>query len=125
MYFFDVCCFFFFFSSRRRHTRSDRDWSSDVCSSDLLTSEWHRPAAWMAMRTSPSCGSRTSMSSTETGAPTSWNTAPCDFIGPPCGCAWPSSARPAHVLELAVGREREPSAVAADAAHLEATEGCV
>src|SRR3989440_5691283 len=32
-----VLCFFFFFffSSRRRHTRSDRDWSSDVCSSDL------------------------------------------------------------------------------------------
>src|SRR2546428_6044258 len=28
-----------FFSSRRRHTRSDRDWSSDVCSSDLLSSD--------------------------------------------------------------------------------------
>src|SRR5690349_24640120 len=28
--------YFFFFSSRRRHTRSLRDWSSDVCSSDLL-----------------------------------------------------------------------------------------
>src|SRR5699024_11223161 len=28
-------CFYFFFSSRRRHTRSKRDWSSDVCSSDL------------------------------------------------------------------------------------------
>src|SRR3972149_6415671 len=28
--------FFFFFSSRRRHTRFDCDWSSDVCSSDLL-----------------------------------------------------------------------------------------
>src|SRR5256886_2631723 len=28
------CCFFF--SSRRRHTRFDCDWSSDVCSSDLL-----------------------------------------------------------------------------------------
>src|SRR5699024_11960128 len=27
--------FFFFLSSRRRHTRSKRDWSSDVCSSDL------------------------------------------------------------------------------------------
>src|SRR2546421_1520281 len=27
---------FFFFSSRRRHTRSDRDRSSDVCSSDLV-----------------------------------------------------------------------------------------
>src|SRR5690606_39684411 len=26
---------FFFFSSRRRHTRFSRDWSSDVCSSDL------------------------------------------------------------------------------------------
>src|SRR5205809_5995427 len=29
--------FFFFFSSRRRHTRCSRDWSSDVCSSDLST----------------------------------------------------------------------------------------
>src|SRR3712207_9344882 len=28
---------FFFFSSRRRHTRYWRDWSSDVCSSDLAT----------------------------------------------------------------------------------------
>src|SRR3989440_1378160 len=31
----DTFFIFFFFSSRRRHTRSDRDWSSDVCSSDL------------------------------------------------------------------------------------------
>src|SRR5216684_7849494 len=31
----DFYCFFFFFSSRRRHTRCSRDWSSDVCSSDL------------------------------------------------------------------------------------------
>src|SRR3712207_7521000 len=31
-----MCVFFFFFSSRRRHTRYWRDWSSDVCSSDLL-----------------------------------------------------------------------------------------
>src|SRR5258707_1403840 len=30
-----VDIFFFFFSSRRRHTRYWRDWSSDVCSSDL------------------------------------------------------------------------------------------
>src|SRR5690606_40704328 len=28
--------YFFFFSSRRRHTRFSRDWSSDVCSSDLV-----------------------------------------------------------------------------------------
>src|SRR5690554_6053035 len=32
----DSCSFFFFFSSRRRHTRCGRDWSSDVCSSDLV-----------------------------------------------------------------------------------------
>src|SRR5690606_12767533 len=29
------CLCYFFFSSRRRHTRFSRDWSSDVCSSDL------------------------------------------------------------------------------------------
>src|SRR5690606_40805289 len=28
--------YYFFFSSRRRHTRFSRDWSSDVCSSDLV-----------------------------------------------------------------------------------------
>src|SRR5690606_8764867 len=32
--------FFFFFSSRRRHTRFSRDWSSDVCSSDLLNFQY-------------------------------------------------------------------------------------
>src|SRR5205809_1267946 len=45
-FYFVVCCFFifffsfyffFFFSSRRRHTRCSRDWSSDVCSSDLAS----------------------------------------------------------------------------------------
>src|SRR2546429_8449260 len=34
---------FFFFSSRRRHTRCSRDWSSDVCSSDLFQ---HRGYNW-------------------------------------------------------------------------------
>src|SRR4030043_92338 len=29
----------FFFSSRRRHTRCSRDWSSDVCSSDLMQAD--------------------------------------------------------------------------------------
>src|SRR5256885_7194548 len=31
-----VLCWCFFFSSRRRHTRLQGDWSSDVCSSDLM-----------------------------------------------------------------------------------------
>src|SRR2546422_5844407 len=34
----ELCVVFFFFSSRRRHTRCSRDWSSDVCSSDLAGS---------------------------------------------------------------------------------------
>src|SRR5437879_9696759 len=32
-----MICVFFFFSSRRRHTRYIGDWSSDVCSSDLIS----------------------------------------------------------------------------------------
>src|SRR5206468_10029504 len=43
---------FFFFSSRRRHTRSDRDWSSDVCSSDLPWTSDSRTSA-RAPRRSP------------------------------------------------------------------------
>src|SRR6266498_1091031 len=54
---------FFFFSSRRRHTRCGRDWSSDVCSSDLiraafmsdihvgsrtfLEEKWSKVSAWL------------------------------------------------------------------------------
>src|SRR2546430_7369539 len=34
--------FSFFFSSRRRHTRFDCDWSSDVCSSDLIAARMGR-----------------------------------------------------------------------------------
>src|SRR5690625_5494821 len=37
LFYLDVLFFFFFFSSRRRHTRWPRDWSSDVCSSDLVS----------------------------------------------------------------------------------------
>src|SRR5690606_16786540 len=47
--------FVFFFSSRRRHTRFSRDWSSDVCSSDLLilmnVAQSHFPdVAWLLGR---------------------------------------------------------------------------
>src|SRR6478672_12046929 len=41
--------FFFFFSSRRRHTRSDRDWSSDVCSSDLSAVDYAALVAFNCM----------------------------------------------------------------------------
>src|SRR5690242_21141609 len=50
---------YFFFSSRRRHTRLTCDWSSDVCSSDLIARpesfHWSsnrdsRPADWFSPR---------------------------------------------------------------------------
>src|SRR5690348_18339945 len=43
----------FFFSSRRRHTRWTGDWSSDVCSSDLIVRNLHRYAGrilWIVAR---------------------------------------------------------------------------
>src|SRR3989475_7608529 len=45
--------FFFFFSSRRRHTRFDCDWSSDVCSSDLVSGRDARPDTGAARRPQP------------------------------------------------------------------------
>src|SRR2546429_5996757 len=47
-------CNLFFFSSRRRHTRCSRDWSSDVCSSDLCSDE-AMPDSWAMRRNSSSC----------------------------------------------------------------------
>src|SRR5712664_3984956 len=48
--------FFFFFSSRRRHTSSDRDWSSDVCSSDLSLRPSVRMSTWVRSRTWKNAG---------------------------------------------------------------------
>src|SRR5438067_8695870 len=44
--FFERVRLVFFFSSRRRHTRSKRDWSSDVCSSDLDVTSPSRTRRW-------------------------------------------------------------------------------
>src|SRR5690606_40078201 len=41
----------FFFSSRRRHTRFSRDWSSDVCSSDLCAMNYHGNPCWYELGT--------------------------------------------------------------------------
>src|SRR5204862_5826531 len=49
---------FFFFSSRRRHTRSLRDWSSDVCSSDLCPAS---PRSWISASIA-ACRSRSTAS---------------------------------------------------------------
>src|SRR3989440_2450764 len=102
----------FFFSSRRRHTISDRDWSSDVCSSDLWTSRacwagcgvprrprqhW-RPLCWMpgvACSTAPCamwCGPSCLLSGTPVGcSPTSPGRSRSRWsrIWPRPGAAWP------------------------------------
>src|SRR5207245_5021397 len=53
-------CSVFFFSSRRRHTRCYRDWSSDVCSSDLVSRPcWFRKPA--RARNRSSCSSMASL----------------------------------------------------------------
>src|SRR5690606_16307733 len=58
--------FNFFFSSRRRHTRFSRDWSSDVCSSDLTADL--PPLGWRTYRIVPveaAPASETSLSATD------------------------------------------------------------
>src|SRR6202048_2274749 len=50
---------FFFFSSRRRHTRSTRDWSSDVCSSDLEREGFEPPIGLHLCRISSAVHSTT------------------------------------------------------------------
>src|SRR5699024_11881099 len=54
IHYFTYLLFFFFFSSRRRHTRSKRDWSSDVCSSDLYLDELKENASESLDFSSPS-----------------------------------------------------------------------
>src|SRR5690606_17942545 len=55
-----LLCVTFFFSSRRRHTRFSRDWSSDVCSSDLTamrsSSETMQRASTSTTYTAPALG---------------------------------------------------------------------
>src|SRR6266536_3315340 len=45
--------FVFLFSSRRRHTRSTRDWSSDVCSSDLVVPGGRSPDGTVGAAVAP------------------------------------------------------------------------
>src|SRR6266699_7070489 len=74
---------FFFFSSRRRHTRCGRDWSSDVCSSDLR-------ACWSPRASGSRAGSSASRP---------WTASPSSSPPPPgrsttCGAAPPTAATP-------------------------------
>src|SRR5437868_15231280 len=63
-----VVVFFFFFSSRRRHTRSKRDWSSDVCSSDLLIVDVPGGSGFAATSTINGAGTVTAVTVTNPGS---------------------------------------------------------
>src|SRR6185295_14167409 len=67
--------FFFFFSSRRRHTRYWRDWSSDVCSSDLSCATSRAPSiptsAWRTAGRRRRGSSSSAWSTWDRGAPLS------------------------------------------------------
>src|SRR6266511_6131888 len=86
---------FFFFSSRRRHTRFSRDWSSDVCSSDLA---------------SPPCRDRASRPRRGGEAAALWSARPSDRrarseerrVGKECSCRW----SPYHLKKNAKGDVR-------------------
>src|SRR6266508_1738149 len=83
--------FFFFFSSRRRHTRWPRDWSSDVCSSDLRG---------VARRARPPWRRRTARPPRSPGRP--------PHRSPPGGPGRsPSRSRPWWPLRLPVPRSRD------------------
>src|SRR5256884_5727813 len=70
----------FFFSSRRRHTRCSRDWSSDVCSSDLI---WAPP--------------KNSLNSSSKSPPPSPSPPPCETSASPAPCGWlPNSPACGH-----------------------------
>src|SRR3989449_383009 len=67
---------FFFFSSRRRHTRCSRDWSSDVCSSDLVTAGDTRTYTITVSNAGPSDATSVTLSDTWPGGFTRGTTTP-------------------------------------------------
>src|SRR5207253_5450210 len=83
----------FFFSSRRRHTRWPRDWSSDVCSSDLSR---------RSARSAPACARRASSSRRSRPSASTGSTARC---ATPSATRCASPSRPTRSEERRVGKE--------------------
>src|SRR3989454_6614798 len=81
-----LLCFFFFFSSRRRHTRLQGDWSSDVCSSDLMIRHTRLQGDW----SSDVCSSdlRNAYDKTEFLASTDERFRPVNLNNGPDGCLY-------------------------------------
>src|SRR5207253_4649108 len=78
--------FAFFFSSRRRHTRWPRDWSSDVCSSDLEWNGRFRDDVRDFFRGEP--GSLRKMADRLVGSPEVYGRSEERRVGKECRCRW-------------------------------------
>src|SRR5207249_9134902 len=104
--------FVFFFSSRRRHTRSKRDWSSDVCSSDLTCSAARHAGA----STRSSASSRT----TPTRGPIGWPKKCCRASIGGSSAGWSSyrTPKPEVTMQQPVDRRTFLEGAAAGAAAL-------
>src|SRR5690606_5673264 len=94
------CLLWFFFSSRRRHTRFSRDWSSDVCSSDLSSGSCSCLTAggnWSGMR---SCAASHVTSATK-------GCGSVRAVGSSVACGWETchSSRPMCLDVLTYGRK--------------------
>src|SRR5207253_4669677 len=90
--------FFFFFSSRRRHTRWPRDWSSDVCSSDLRAQPEIQVEVWLRAKLSTTIVSPTAV----IGA---YSTAGTNFGTTRYSTEWGSAGRLLRSEERRVGKE--------------------
>src|SRR6266498_4517611 len=84
-----IISFFFFFSSRRRHTRCGRDWSSDVCSSDLVGVDGQGRMRPEALRDALRGGSGPTIVCTQVG---NVNTGAIDPVGELCQLAHQAGA---------------------------------
>src|SRR5260370_19163309 len=118
---------FFFFSSRRRHTRFKCDWSSDVCSSDLICStrsnyhvqfervlqmgSYDELVARMHEKAGPVASAEATAATAS--AVRAMVAAPAPLGPPPIGVATPAPASPMAATVLA--ELREPGAIANDA----------
>src|SRR5215510_6074534 len=79
----------FFLSSRRRHTRWPRDWSSDVCSSDLLAVD-RRDNVWIVQRPRTLTSDERAASNFEPGTPPALDATTPRPQGPIADCCLPA-----------------------------------
>src|SRR5690606_16892050 len=106
------CFVLFFFSSRRRHTRFSRDWSSDVCSSDLSGASWTIFEGTVQLAPRPRPRSVHERSAAKTRPSASTDTAPAPATNGHCTHHWPSGQTLMIELLCSCANSSPPSSAA-------------